>query len=250
MCEFEEVLKPWLSSRRCPPLVCKGEQDPFCEMVKQIGGLRNEPLCPDPDPAAAECECLPKETTKQHDKCIEESESLFWRECEPAKTHDETPPEATAEKVDVAAVRRAANERREKYQQDFRDVEYALAKSTKSYGQARHFLANAPSLDAFKRLAEQMAKDIGAKGKRKSEALTTVFSNAFWYLLDHLLQEHPTEVAPDVGTMLPPLLQAMKKKGMRLEQLAMGWKGKELGELLGTATTKAVREYLALIQKS
>ncbi|HNP83879.1 MAG TPA: hypothetical protein PKN47_20635 [Nitrospira sp.] len=250
MCEFEEVLKPWLSSRRCPPLVCKGEQDPFCEMVKQIGGLRSEPPCPDSDPTAAECACLPKETKEQHDECIEESETLFWRECEPAKTHDETPPEATVEKVDAAAVRRAASERREKYQQDFRDVEYGPAKSTKSYGQARHFLANAPSPDAFKRLTEQMTKDMAGKGRRKSEALAIVFSNAFWYLLDHLLLEHPTEVAPDVGTMLPPLLQAMKKKGMRLEQLAMGWKGEELGKLLGTATTKAVHEYLALIQKS
>lgn len=249
MCEFEEVLKPWLSSRRCPPLVCKGEQDPFCEMVKQIGGLRSEPPCPDSDPTAAECACLPKETKEQHDECIEESETLFWRECEPAKTHEETPPEATVEKVDAAAVRRAASERREKYQQNFRDVEYAPAKGTKSYGQARHFLANAPSPDAFKRLTEQMTKDMAGKGRRKSEALAIVFSNAFWYLLDHLLQEHPTEVSPNVGTMLPPLLQAMKKKGMRLEQLAMGWKGEELGKLLGTATTKAVHEYLALIKK-
>lgn len=250
MCEFDEVLKPWLSSRRRPPVVCEGEQDPFCDMVKQIGGLRSEPPCPDPDPAAAECACLRKETTEQHDECLEESESLFWRECESAKTHEQTPPEAAVEKVDAAAIRRAASERREKYQQNFRDVEYALAKGTKSYSQARHFLTNAPTLDAFKRLTDQMAKDMAGKGKKKSEALATVFSNAFWYLLDHLLQEHPTEIAPDVGTMLPPLLQAMKKKGMRLELLTMGWKGEELGELLGSATTKVVHEYLALIKKS
>jgi hypothetical protein len=151
--------------------------------------------------------------------------------------------------VDVAAVRRAARERSEKYQKNLRDVEYAPATSTKSYSQARHFLTNAPSLDAFKRLTEQMTKDMAGKGKRKGEVLATVFSNAFWYLLDHLLLEHPTEVPPDVGTMLPPLLQVMKKKGMRLEQLALGWKGEELGELLGTATTKAVHKYLALIKK-
>lgn len=250
MGEFEEVLKPWLSSRRCPPVVCKGEQDPFCNMVKQIGGLRSEPPCPDPDPAAAECACLPKETTDQPDECLEESESLFWRECEPAKKHEATRPEVTVDKVDAAAVRRAASERREKYKDSLHDVEHALTTSTKSYGQARHFLTNAPSLDAFKRLTDQMAKDMAGKGKRKSEALAIVFSNAFWYLLDHLLLEHPTEVAPDVGAMVPPLLQAMKKKGMRLEQLAMGWKGEELGELLGSASTKVVHEYLALLQKS
>ncbi len=86
-------------------------------------------------------------------------------------------------------------------------------------------------------------------GTKKGEVLTIVFSNTFWYLLDHLLQKHPTEVAPDIKTMLPPLLHAMKKKGMGLEDLAVGWKGEALGERLGTATTKAVHEYLALIEK-
>ena len=250
MCEFEEVLKPWLSSRRCPPVVCKGEEDPFCDMVKQIGELRNEPPCPDPNPTAAECECLPTESKGRDDECIEESESLFWLECQPAKKYGETRPEVIVDKVDAAAVRRAANERREKYKQNIYNVDDNAAKSTKSYGQARHFVSNAPSLDAFKLLAEQMAKDMAGKGKRKGEALAIVFSNAFWYLLDHLLQEHPVEVAPNVETMLPPLLKAMKKKGVRLEQLAMSWKGEALGELLGTATTITVQKYLALIKKS
>ena len=88
------------------------------------------------------------------------------------------------------------------------------------------------------------------KGKGKGEALAIVFSNAFWYLLDHLLQEHPTEVAPGVEAMVPSLLQVMKKKRTKLDQLVMGWKGEELGKLLGTATTKAVHEYLALIKRS
>lgn len=250
MRKFEEVLKPWLSSRRCPPVVCAGEKDPFCEMVKQIGGLRNDPPCPDPDPAAAQCECVPKQTKEQHDECIEESESLFWLECQSAHTYDETRPEVVVDKVDAAAVRRAASERKEKYIQNFRDVEYAPATSTKSYGQARHFLMNAPSLDAFRRLTEQVTKDMAGKGKGKGEALAIVFSNAFWYLLDHLLQEHPTEMAPGVEAMVPSLLQAMKKKGMKLDQLAMGWKGEELGQLLGTAATKAVHDYLALMTQS
>ncbi|MBA5868944.1 MAG: hypothetical protein GDA68_02895 [Nitrospira sp. CR2.1] len=249
MAQFEEVLKPWLSSRRCPPVLCEGEKDPFCEMVKQIGGLRNEPPCPDPDPAAAECECLPKETKEQYDECIEKSENLFWLECQPARKYQETRPEVVADHADVAAVRRAVSERREKYLKNFLDVEYAPATSTKSYGQARHFLTNPPSLDAFKRLTEQMAKDIAGKGKRKSEALAIVFSNAFWYLLDHLLQEHPTEVAPGVEMVVPSCLQAMKKR-MQVDQLGIGWKGEELGKLLGTATTRAVREYLALIKQS
>ncbi len=192
---------------------------------------------------------MPKETKEQHDECIEKSENLFWLECQPARKYEETRLEVVADHVDVAAVRRAASERREKYLKNFLDVEYAPATSTKSYGQARHFLTNPPSLDAFKRLAEQMAKDIAGKGKRKSEALAIVFSNAFWYLLDHLLQEHPTEVAPGVEMMVPSSLQAMKKR-MQVDQLGMGWKGEELGKLLGTATTRAVREYLALIKQS
>lgn len=243
MYEFEKAFKSWLNSKRRPSALCHGDNDPFCDMVKSISGLCNEPPCPDPDTESAVCDCLPEGSQGQRrdDECIEASESLFWLECEQEKKKEGTR---------SVAVRRAADERREKYSKNISNVDYALATPhTESYKQACYFVSNPPSLSAFKPLAEQLMKDISRKGtnKKKSAALEIVFSNTCWYLLDYLLQENPQEIDPDNKVVLLPFFQAMQKKGFDLNKLATDWEGEEFGRLLGT--TKGVEEYLALIKK-
>lgn len=258
MYEFEKVLKPWLSSKRLPSALCQGESDPFCCMVKFIGELCNEPLCPDPDIAAATCDCFPGENTVQDDECIEESESLFWLACESGEIPEIIECEVTdgtevtedmVVTVDAAAIRKAITERTEAYKKDINDVEYKPATSTKSYDQIRYFLKNPATLDAFKLLNVQMVEDISRKGTKKGEVLVNVYQKAVWYLLDHLMQEHPKEIPPEVKKALPQLLQAMEAKGVVLDDLAKGWKGEVFGELFGSATAKIVNEYLELIKK-
>lgn len=249
MCEFEMALKPWLSSRRYPPTLCEGENDPFCDMAKSIGRLRNEPPCPDPDSAAAECDCDSSEYMGRDDPCIEDSESLFWLECQPKTKTDnrrQVVAEDTAKEVDAADIRKCAHKRRELYYRNVDDIDYAPATDTESYKRARHFLKNAPNLNAFNQFAGQVIPDMPRKRTKKGDALVVVFSNTFWYLLDHLLQEHPTEVPPDARKMLPPLLRAVEKKGVVLEKLAEGWKGEVFGDLFGPATARVVNEYLTL----
>lgn len=245
MYEFEKAFKSWLSSRRLPSALCQGDNNPFCDMVKSIGGLCSEPPCPDPDTVSTVCNCWPEGSQGRDDECIEESESLFWLECEQEKKKEEIRPVAAV--VDAAAVRRAADERREKYSKNISNVDYALASHTESYKRARYFVSKPPSLSAFKQLAEQLMKDISRKGTKKSAALEIVFSNTFWYLLDYLLQENPEEIDPDGKTVFPSFFQAMQEKGFDLNKLATDWKGEEFGGLLGT--TKGVDEYLALIKK-
>ena len=264
MYEFEKVLKPWLSSRRLPSALCQDESDHFCCMVKFIGGLCNEPLCPDPDTAAATRDCFANEGMVQYDECIEESESLFWLACESGEipktiecedtyltevTDGTEVTESTVVTVDAAAVRKEQNRRTEYYTENLNDIDYKLATSTKSYDRTRHFLTNPATLDAFKLLNAQMVQDISRKGTRKGEVLVKVYQNAFWYLLDHLVQENPKEVPPQAKEALPQLLLAMEAKGVVLDDLAKGWNGEVFGELFGSATTKIVNEYLALINK-
>jgi hypothetical protein len=93
-----------------------------------------------------------------------------------------------------------------------------------------------------------MMQDI-SPGTRKGKVLTNVYQIAFWYLLDHLVQEHPNEIPHEVKEALPQLLQAMEAKGLVLDDLAKGWKGEVFGELFGSTTAKVVNEYLALIKK-
>lgn len=264
MYEFEKAFKSWLSSRRLPSALCQSESDPFCCMVKFIGELCSEPLCPDPDTIAATCDCITNEGMVQDDECIEASESLFWLpcksgeipeivECEGTEVNEITDATEVVEgsvfTVDVAAVRRTITERTEAFKKYISDVDFKPARSTKSYDRISHFLTNPATLDAFKQLHAQMMQDI-SPGTRKGKVLTNVYQSAFWYLLDHLVQEHPNEIPHEVKEALPQLLQAMEAKGLVLDDLAKGWKGEVFGELFGSTTAKVVNEYLALIKKN
>lgn len=263
MYEFEKAFKSWLSSRRLPSALCQSESDPFCCMVKFIGELCSEPLCPDPDTIAATCDCITNEGMVQDDECIEASESLFWLpcksgeipeiiECEGTEVTEITDTTEVVEgsvfTVDVAAVRRTITERTEAFKKYISDIDFKPARSTKSYDRISHFLTNPATLDAFKQLHAQMMQDI-SPGTRKGKVLTNVYQIAFWYLLDHLVQEHPNEIPHEVKEALPQLLQAMEAKGLVLDDLAKGWKGEVFGELFGSTTAKVVNEYLALIKK-
>lgn len=249
MYEFEKAFKFWLSSRRFPSALYQSESDPFSDMVKSIGGLCNEPLCPDPDTIAATCDCITNEGVVQDDECIEASESLFWLPCESGEITDSTDVfEDNVFTVDAAAVRREITERTEVLKKNIYDVDYKPATSTKSYDRISHFLTNPATLDAFKQLHAQMMQDI-SQGTRKGKVLTNVYQSAFWYLLDHLVQENPNEVPPEVKEALPQLLHEMEAKGLVLDDLAKGWKGEVFGELFGSTTAKVVNEYLSLIKK-
>lgn len=263
MYEFEKAFKSWQSSRLHPSALCQGESDPFCCMVKLIGALCSEPLCPDPDTIAASCDCINKEGIVQDDECIEASESLFWLSCESGQipeivkcevsevtefTDGTEVVEDSVFTVDVAAVRKTITERTEALKKYISDVDFKPARDTKSYDQTSHFLINPATLDAFKQLHAQMMQDI-SQGTRKGKVLTNVYQSAFWYLLDHLVQVHPNEIPPEVKEALPQLLQAMEAKGLVLDDLAKGWKGEVFGELFGSTTAKVVNEYLALIKK-
>jgi hypothetical protein len=263
MYEFEKAFKSWLSSRRLPSALCQGENDPFCCMVKFIGKLCSEPLCHDPETIAATCDCITNEGMVQDDECIEASDSLFWLpcksgeipkiiECEATELTEITDGTVVVEgsvfTVDVAAVRRTITERTEVLKKDISDVDYKPATSTKSYDRISHFLSNPATLDAFKQLHAQMMQDI-SQGTRRGKVLTNVYQSAFWYLLDHLVQENPNEVPPEVKEALLQLLHEMEAKGLVLDDLAKGWKGEVFGELFGSTTAKVVNEYLALIKE-
>ncbi|MCX7099064.1 MAG: hypothetical protein NTV43_14275 [Methylococcales bacterium] len=196
-------------------------------------------------------------------ECIETSESLFWLPCKSGEipkiieceatdvaeiTNDNEVFEGSVFMVDVAAIRRTITERTEALNKYIRAVDFAPVRSMKSYDRINHFLKNPATLDAFKQLHAQMMQDISQIETRAGKLLTNVYQIAFWYLLDHLVQEHPYEIQSVVKEALPQLLHEMEAKGLVLDELAKGWMGEVFGELFGATTAKIVNEYLTLIK--
>lgn len=193
---------------------CKDMPDPCCAMVNAIRALRDG---------------------VDHDN-------------EPT-TAGEAKTETPAPQPDDAAIRKVLSERAEAYKQQVSAIAYAPAKETESYRRANHFLANLPTPEAFTLLSTCIQGEIKNKGSKQRDALITVFSNACWYLLDHLVQEQPTVLNAAAEKALPPLLKAMQKKGLMPQNLAGCWNGKVFGELFGAATAKVVDEYLVLMTR-
>ena len=265
MCTFETAFHNWLDWYRNPDskLLCDPRINPVCDLVDCFKALVDDPICQLAETADGGCGCL-HPTKEYEDPCIEKADNLFWGNCPPQSQPIEsvvdniseesrlghlTPdlPESSASQL-AAAIREEIAQRANQYQQAVRAIDDEKITKTDGFKRALFFVQNPPSLTGYAQLVEQVLdNDLGRKGSKKYKVFSNILQQASWYLFDKLLLENPGSLPPEINATLTPVLAGMQAKGINREDLANGWKGEKLGQLLAAS---AFEKYLTLLKSN